>query len=114
MCKFGAHSIRRWLGAHKVKHGSVDLWPQTGAVDQDEPLDALRVLFGEGEGDGAAEGVADEADALPVRAERVEKARQERGKSRDAVVHLRFAAVARARQIEGADAELLRKGGQVE
>ena len=84
----------------------MDGWERRERVAEHDPLDPVRVLFGEVEADGRAPVVCDELD--PVHVDLVQERDEELGEAAERVVELAaFAAATEADQVRGNPARAL-------
>ena len=101
------HQLR--AGGREGPQQPADLSAEPAARHQHEPLAQLRVLVGELHGDPAAEGLADDGDAVHV--EGGEQVAQAAGVGPEGVVAGRLGGLAVAGQVGGEDPVVLRQVG---
>src|SRR5437764_12915770 len=76
VCEFGMQVLTSGPGAHHIEHCAINLWPQSGAIDQDQPLYPLWIASGESKSHCSSKRVADDTHTLPVWTKGVEEMRQ--------------------------------------
>src|SRR5437868_1193198 len=79
VCEFSAQVLTGWLGAHQVEHRTINLWPQSGTIDQHQSLYPLRMASCKSKSHCSSERVTDDAHTLPVWTKGVEEVCQELG-----------------------------------